>query len=367
MKFTLYSFMLLILFSFTACTNQKVPNYYSNLNSSKKFSIIRNNQSSREIKINDIEFDISNVNKTIKTLENIKNKNKSKENFVTDLNNFIMIILDNLNFNQEITFNYDQKTKDNNLLFTKRSESGGENPKTLLLTTTYFTSTNEFNPINISILFEILRLFENFNKQYNLSVLFVNNSINLNNTVNYYTDSLLYLNPISIIDIQFEDSVNDTNLLKFNENSNLSNFLKNTIEYNSFNFIKTTEISNKNNFINLINSNIDFVKIVSGTSTNEINKCANFLVNIIADILNKPKIPAISVYDPVIKLTLDLENYDTVNQVLYKANNSDYMELTDNLILDFKDSINITIKVTDLFGNESEEIKTKFFNTSVSN
>lgn len=367
MRLNFYIFILFILFSFTACSQQNIPNYYSNIESSKKFNIIKNVEHTKEIKINDVQLNISNITKSVTDLENMKKKYNSNEDFIKKLNEAVIYTLDNINFNQDITYNYDQKLKDGNLLFTKKAENGGSNPKTLLLTTTYFNSSNTFNPKNISVLFEVLRLFENFNKEYNLSVLFINNSKNLNNSVNYYINSLLFLNLVSVMDIQFEDTVNDINILKLNNESNLANFIKASVNYNSFNFTKMSEITNKNNFNNLLKSNVDFVKIVSGTNTNDINKCSTFLVNIIADILNKPKIPSISVYDPIIKITLDLENYDTVKHILYKANNSNFMEMTNDLSLNFNESINITFKVVDLFGNESEEIKTKFFNTGISN
>ena len=367
MKLNLYIFMFFILFSFSACSDHKVPNYYSINESSKKFDIIKNKEHTKEIKINDTVFNSSNITKNIDNLKAIEDKYKSNDLFIKNLNQFIIYTLDNINFNQDINYNYVQKEKDNNLLFTKKAESGGKNSKTLLLTTTYFDSSNKFNPRNIGVLFEVLRLFENFNKEYNLSILFINNSKNLNNSINYYINTLDFLNCVSIIDIQFDNTVSDINILKLNSESNLSEFIKNSISYNSFNFTKSSEITSKSNFKNIIDSGIDYVKIVSGINTNDINRCSTFLINIIADILNKPKLPTISVYDPTIKLNLDLNNYDTVKHVLYKANNSEFKEITKDLSLNFKESINITFKVVDLFGNESEEIKTKFFNTGISN
>jgi len=117
---------------------------------------------------------------------------------------------------EEIEYNFLQQSKNNNLLFTKRSELGDINTKTLLITTTYFNSNNEFSPKNISIIFEILRLFENFTKKYHLSILFVNNSSSFSNSIDSSLNDVLYLDILSIIYLQFENTLNKVNVLNLN-------------------------------------------------------------------------------------------------------------------------------------------------------
>ena len=77
--------------------------------------------------------------------------------------------------------------------------------------------------------------------------------------------------------------------------------------------------------------------------------------------LNKPPTPSISVNDSIIRINLNLENHDTVKQILYKINDGEYLQVDKNSSISFNESINVSIKVVDLFDNESDELKIKLF------
>lgn len=363
MKLKLCLFIFLIFFSFTSCSQHTISNnYYSKMNSTKNFTIsVDINENNKNLTVNETTFEISNINTASAELQKIQEDSQSNKDFIESLNQKIINTLDNIGFNEEIIYNHDQKTKDNNLLFTKRSEYQTSETKTILLTTTYSNSNNEFNVKNISMMFEILRLFEYFDKEYHLSVLFINNSLNLNNSIDYAINDILHLNILSIIDIQFENTLNKVNLLKLDSSNKLSTFLENSIKHNSFNFINISEVVNKNNFKNISSNNIDFVRIVSETNASDLTKCSNFIITVLSDILNKPTIPSISVNDSIIRITLNLENHDTAKQILYKINDEEYLEVTKNSSISFNESINLSIKVVDLFDNESDELKIRLF------
>lgn len=363
MKLRLGSFIIIILFTFTSCSQNVISTrYYSNMKSSKNFSFnIDINSTSKNLTINEMSFEFSNIENLVNEFKKIHELSQSNSDFIEKLTVRIVNTLDNFNFNEEIIYNHSQKLKDNNLLFTNRAEYGNEKSETLLLATTYFNSNNEFNPYNISVIVEILRLFEKFNKEYNLSILFINNSSNLNNTINSSINEILNLNIISIIDLQFENTLNKVNLLNLDVNGKLSTFINESIKYNSFNFIDSSEFVNKNNFQNIISNNLDLVRVICEINTNDITKCSSFLINIIADILNKPKNPSISINDSIIRIYLNTENHDTVKQILYKIDNNDYLPITKDLKINIQNSIDLSIKVQDLFQGESSEIKIKLF------
>lgn len=363
MKLRLGLFIIIILFAFTSCSQNVISNsYYSNMKSSKNFSVnVDVNSTSKSLAIDETNFEFSNIENLVNEFKKINEASQSNLDFVEKLTKKIINTLDNIDFNEEIIYNHSQKSKDNNLLFTKRAEYGNEKSETLLLTTTYFNSNNEFNPYNLSVLVEILRLFEKFNKEYNLSILFINNSSNLNNTIDSSINELLNLNIISIIDLQFENTLNKINLLNLNPDSKLSKFINESMKYNSFNFINSTEFVNKNNFQNIISKNLDFVRVICEINTNDITKCSNFLISIVADILNKPKNPSISINDSIIRIYLDTTNHDTVKQVLYKIDDGEYLPVTKDLKITIQDSIDLSIKVQDLFQGESPELKIKLF------
>ena len=174
-------------------------------------------------------------------------------------------------------------------------------------------------------------------------------------------NEILNLNIISIIDLQFENTLNKVNLLNLDVNGKLSTFINESIKYNSFNFIDSSEFVNKNNFQNIISNNLDLVRVFCEINTNDITKCSSFLINIIADILNKPKNPSISINDSIIRIYLNTENHDTVKQILYKIDNNDYLPITKDLKINIQNSIDLSIKVQDLFQGESSEIKIKLF------
>lgn len=363
MKLRSYIFIFLIIFSITSCSQTTISNnYYSKVNQKKSFTINldikKNNQNSI---IDDITFDISNINNLSDELQKIEINSQSNKDFIENLNQKIISNLHNIGFMEEIEYNHDQRTKHNNLLFTKDSKYGTSETKTILLTTNYFNSNNEFNTKNISILIEILKLFEFFEKQYHLSVLFINNSLDLNNSVDLTINDILNLDISSIIDIQFENTLNKIMLLSTNKESQLSVFLENSIKNKSFNYVNISEIINKDNFKNISSNNIDFVRVISETNTNDINKASNFIISILSDILNKPITPIISINDSIIRITLNLENHDTIKKVLYKINDEEYLEIKPNTIINFDDSADLKIKSVDLFNNESNEVSIKLF------
>lgn len=364
MKLQQYIFMLLIIFSITSCSHLTISNkYYGSNTTNKKFNVdIEINKLYKNLAIDEVNFEISNINSQSDELQKIYQDSPSNYEFIKNLNARIINVLDNIGFNEEIEYNFSQESKNNNILFTKRSELGDINTKTLLITTTYFNSNNEFNPKNISMIFEVLRLFEHFNKKYHLSVLFVNNSSSISNTINTSIDDVLvHLDLLSIIDLQFEDTLNKVNVLNLNNESKISTFINDSINYNSFNFVNFSEIIDKTQFNNISDNKIDFVRIVSETNTTYINKCATFLISTIADILNKPNIPSISTNDLMFRVILDLYNHNSIKKILYKINNDEYSELTEQSILEVDDYINLKIKLVDLFDNQSDELSLKLF------
>lgn len=363
MKPKIYLLIILLAFSFMSCSQDTISkNYYSNKTTSKTFNVdIETINESKPATIDNMTFDISKVNDVSSKLQKLYDESSSNEIFIENINQEIISILDNIGFNEEIVYNHDQRTKDNNLLFTKRSEISGEEDKTILLTTTYFNSNNKFNSKNISMMFEILRLFENFKKGFNLSVLFINNSSNVYNSIDSSINDILYLNIEAVIDVQLENTLNKVNVLELNKESKLSSFVKNSIKYNSFNFVNVSEVGNKNNLKNISSNNIDFIRIVSETNTNDITKCANLITTILADILNKPEIPSVSINDSIIRITLNLKNHNSTNKILYKINDGTYNEIDKNLYISFDDSINLELKIIDLFGNESNTLKLTLF------
>lgn len=363
MKLKMYLLIILLAFSFISCSQDTISNnYYSNKSPSKTFNVdIETVNQSKHGTIDNLTFDISKVNDLSSKFQKLYEESPSNEIFIENINQEIISILDNIGFNEEIIYNHDQKTKDNNLLFTKRSEFSEKEDKTILLTTTYFNSNNKFNSKNISMMFEILRLFENFKKGYNLSVLFINNSSNVYNSVDSSINDILYLNMEAIIDLQLENTLNKVNVLELNKESNLSSFIENSIKYNSFNFVNVSEIGNKTNLKNVSSNNIDFIRIVSETNTNDMTKCANLITTMLADILNKPEMPSISINDSVIRITLNLKNHNSTSKILYKINDGTYNEIDKNLSISFDDSINLELKIIDLFGNESNTLKLTLF------
>lgn len=358
-----FIFMFLIIFSLTSCSQTTISNnYYSKVNQKKSFSInIDIKKNNQNLTVDNLTFDISNTKNLSNELQKIKTDSQSNKDFVESLNQKIINDLHNIGFREEIEYNHDQKTSNNNLLFTKKSKYGTTKTKTILLTTNYFNSDNEFNTNNISILIEILKLFEFFEKQYHLSVLFINNSPDLNNSIDLTINDILYLNISSIIDIQFEDTLNKITLLSTDKTNKLSIFLENSVKNKSFNYINISEIINKENFKNILSNNIDFVRIISETNQNDLNKSSNFIISVLSDMLNKPITPIISINDSIIRITLNLENHDTVKKVLYKINDDDYLEIKPNTIINFNDSADLKIKSIDLFDNESDEISIKLF------
>lgn len=363
MRLKLCLFVFLILFSFTSCSQLTLSNnYYSNSSSTKNFTVnIEIENENKNLTINDSTFEISNINSMSYDIQKIYENSKSNAEFIESLNQKIIYTLDNIGFKENILYTEYQLNKDNNLLFTKRSESRTSNTKTLLLTTSYFTSTNEFNSKNIAMIFEILRLFEYFDKQYDLSILFINNSTNPSNSINSNISDLLDLNLLAVMELQFENTLNKTNVLNLSNENQISKFINESIKYNSFNFVNSSEIINKDNFKNLSLNNIQFVRVISETSVNDLTKCSNFLISILSDILNKPITPTLSINDSIIQININLNNHDTIKNILYKINNEEYLELTKNSIIKFKDSVDLKIKVQDLFGNESDEFSIKLF------
>lgn len=363
MKLKLYLFIFLILFSFTSCSQLTLSNnYYSNISSPKTFKVnIEIEKDSKNLTTNNSTFEISNINSQSSELQKIFDDSKSNEEFIKSLSEKIIFTLDNIGFNEDVLYNEYQSRKDKNLLFTKRSEFRTPETKTILLTTPYFSSTNEFNSKNISMIFEILRLFENFDKQYDLSILFINNSTNVINSIDSNINDLLDLNLLAVIDLQFENTLNKMHVLNLSYENQISKFINEFVKYNSLNFVNLSEISNKDNFKNLSLNNIGFVKIISETNVGDLTKCANFLISVLSDLLNKPSTPTISVNDSIIRVNLNLENHNTIKNILYKIDNSEFENLHKDLIIEFKDSIDLTIKVQDLFGNESDEFSIKLF------
>ena len=187
MKLQKYLFIFLIIFSITSCSQPTISNkYYGTNNTIKKFNVnVEINRSNKNLTVNEVTFEISNINSQSNELQKIYQDSSSNDEFIKNISAKIINTLDNIGFDEEIEYNFLQQSKNNNLLFTKRSELGDINTKTLLITTTYFNSNNEFSPKNISIIFEILRLFENFTKKYHLSILFVNNSSSFSNSMYY--------------------------------------------------------------------------------------------------------------------------------------------------------------------------------------
>lgn len=363
MKLKLFLFTFLILFSFTSCSQLTLSNnYYSNISLTKTFKVnVEIEKDSQNLTINNSTFEISNINSQSSELQKIFDDSKSNEEFIESLNEKIIYTLDNIGFNENILYNESQSQKDKNLLFTKRSEFRTSDTKTLLLTTSYFTYTNEFNSKNISMVFEILRLFENFDKQFDLSILFINNSLNVVNSVDSNINDLLDLNLLGIIDLQFENTLNKVNVLNLSYENEISKFLDEFVKFNALNFVNLSEITNKDNFKNLSLNNIGFIKIISETNVGDLTKCANFLISALSDLLNKPSTPTISVNDSIIQVNLNLKNHDTIKNILYKIDNGEFANLNKNSIIEFKDSIDLTIKVQDLFGNESDEFSIKLF------
>ncbi len=357
------SLFIIILFCFTSCSQNVVSNrYYSSMTTSKTFSVnIDINSNSNHLSIDETTFDFSNIQNSVTELEEMKKNSYSNSDFIKKLNKKIVNVFDNIGFNEEIIYNHSQKSINNNLLFTKRSERGNQKSETLLLSTTYFNSKNEFNPYNIAVIMEILRLFEKFQKEYNLSILFINNSSNMNNSIDSSINDILNLNIIALLDLQFEDTLNKVNLLNLDNNSKLSLFINESIKYNSLSSINSSEFTNKDNFRNIISNNLDFVRIVCEVNTNDITKCSNLLINIIADIMNKPKNPSVSVSDSVIRIYLTTSNHDTVKHILYKINDEEYIPITNNLKITVQDYTELLIKVQDLFGGESSGLKIKLY------
>lgn len=363
MKLRSYVLVFLIIFSLTSCSQATISNsYYSRINQKKSFTINldikKNNQN---LTIDNMTFDLSNINELSYEFQKIEKDSQLNKDFIENLNQKIINKLHNIGFSEEIDYNHNQKTKYNNLLFTKESKYSTPDTKTILLTTNYFNTNNEFNTKNISILIEILKLFEYFENQYHLSVLFINNSLDLNNSIDLTINDILYLNISSIIDMQFENILNKTTLLSNNINSKLSLFLEDSIKNKSVNYINISEIMNKDNFKNISSNNIDFVRIISETNTNDLNKSSNFIISILSDILNKPLTPIISINDSIIRINLTLENHDTLKKVLYKIDDQEYSEIKPNTIISFNDSANFKIKSVDLFNNESKEVWIKLF------
>ncbi|AID44429.1 Hypothetical protein SFBmNL_00520 [Candidatus Arthromitus sp. SFB-mouse-NL] len=363
MKLQKYLFIFLIIFSITSCSQPTISNkYYGTNNTIKKFNVnVEINRSNKNLTVNEVTFEISNINSQSNELQKIYQDSSSNDEFIKNISAKIINTLDNIGFDEEIEYNFLQQSKNNNLLFTKRSELGDINTKTLLITTTYFNSNNEFSPKNISIIFEILRLFENFTKKYHLSILFVNNSSSFSNSIDSSLNDVLYLDILSIIDLQFENTLNKVNVLNLNTESKISTFVNDSIKFNSFNFINSSEIIDKTQFNNILNNNIDFIRIVSETNVTDITKCANFLIEIISDILNKPTIPSVSTSDSIFRVTLDLSNHNSVKKILYKINDGEYSELTEESILEVDDYITIKIKFVDLFNNHGDELSLKLF------
>ncbi len=363
MKIKIYVITLLILFSFTSCSQYTISNtYYASNEATKSFDVsVEISNSNVNLTVNDNTFEISNINTVSNEINEIYSSSESNEIFIKRLNEKITNTLDNLGFNEDIIYNRDELSRNNNLLFNKRSELGDINTQTLLLTTSYFNSNNEFNSKNISMMFEILRLFEKFNKRYHLSILFVNNSSNIYNSVNDSIEHLLPLNILGIIDIGLENTLNKVSMLTLDENSKLSTFIKDSINYNSFNFVSTSNIVNTEYFNNMKDNNIDFVRVISETNATDITKCANFLIEIIADILNKPEAPSIAITDSIFRINLNVSNHDSNKKILCKINNGEYKEILNKSVIEFAPNSNVSIKVLDLFGNESDEITLKLY------
>lgn len=363
MKLKSFISIFLIFISLISCSqNTLSTNYYSNSNYKKSFSVrIDIKKTQQNFMIDDKSLEISNVNKLSNQFQKIYDESISNQNFIETINKEILNHLHMIGFNPNVDYNISQKIKDNNLLFEKDSESVTPQTETILLTTTYFNSNNEFNKHNIAILIEILRLFEEFNKKYNLAVLFVNNSSNFNNSIDSSINELSTINISSIIDLQFENTLNKITLLNLNESDKLSQFFYDSIKVKPFNYINLSEIINKNNFQNISNKKINFSRIISETNSNDIIKSSNFLISVLADILNTPDKPTISVNDSILRINLNLKNHDTIKQILYKIDEDDYKELTKDTLINFNDSIDLKFKALDLFGNESEELKIKLF------
>ncbi len=363
MKLKLCLFIFLIFFSFTSCSQLTLSNnYYSNISPTKNFTVnIEIENDNKNLTIDNLTFEISNINSTSSDIQKLYENSQSNDEFIKSLNQKIIYTLDNIGFNEDILYSEYQSNKNMNLLFNKRSEFRTSKTKTLLLTTSYFSSTNEFNSKNIAMIFELLRLFEYFDKQYDLSVLFINNSTNPSNSIDSNISDLLDLNLLAVLDLQFENTLNKTNVLNLSNENQISKFINESINYNSFNFVNSSEIINKDNFKNLSLNNIQFVRIISETSVNDLTKCSNFLINILSDILNKPITPKLSINDSIIQVNLNLNNHDTIKNILYKINDEEYSQLTKNSIIEFKDSIDLKIKVQDLFGNESDDFSIKLY------
>lgn len=363
MKTKVYIIILTILFSLTSCSQITISNtYYASNEEKKSFDVsISINNSDVNLTVDDKTFEISNINQYSNELNQIQKNSSSNEEFISNINAKVINVLDNIGFNEDILYNRNQLTRGKNLLFSKRSEIGEIDNGTLLITTTYFNSNNEFNAKNISMIFELLRLFEHFNKKYHLSVLFINNSSDINNTIDNTIEEIKNLNIIGIIDIQLENTLNKVNVLNVSNNSKLSTFIKNSIDYNSINFVSMLDIINKDMFSNIINNDIDFVRVISETNATDITKCADFLIKIISDILNKPLTPSVSINDTIFRVNLTLSNHDSVQKVLYKVDDGEYKELSNNSVLEFTPSSNLYIKTIDLFGNESNNISFKLF------
>lgn len=363
MKTKISIIIFIMFFTLTSCSQVTISNtYYASNEETKTFDIsIEINDSDVNLTVDDKTFEISNINSYSNELNEIQRTSSSNEEFISNINSKIINVLDNIGFNEEILYNRDQLSKDKNIMLTKRSELGELDTETLLITTTYFNSNNEFNAKNISLIFEILRLFEDFTKKYHLSVLFVNNSSDINNTIDKSIKDINNINILGIIDVQIENTLNKVNVLNLNSSSKLSTFIKDSIDYNSINFVNMLDVIDKDVFNNVVNRNIDFVRVVSETNASDITKCADFLIKIISDILNKPLTPSVSINDFIFTISLTLSNHNSIQTVLYKVNDGEYREILDDSVLEFTPNSDLYIKTVDLFGNESDEISFKLF------
>ena len=356
----------LLLFSFISCSQYSISNtYQANLKTTKKFNInieISNNNNTPNV--GESTFNITNINTLSKELIEIKKNSPNNDEFINQITQKIKYSLSNIGFYEYVNYNYEHKNTDNNLLFTKSAVNTTPETKTILLTTTYFDSIGEFNEVNISAIIEILKSFEYFESQYNLSILFIQNYPGLNNSINSNISEISHLNILSIIELQFENITNKITVLNLDddiENSRLSKFIKDSIKQNSFNFVALETLSNKDDFKNIIDNNTDYVKILAKKNISEINKFSNFITNILSDMLNKPATPSISITNSIIKLNFELVNNDTIKQILCRLNNEEFFELDNDTLLEIQVPANITIKSVDLFNNESENVSLKLF------